>query len=648
MGFTYGKPDWLELARGQESLYLLTNRRGSYSCASIIDSLSRSEQNLLMAAVTPPNQWVQFITKLETAVVVDGIETSLTSQEYVNHTKNQSGWKYLDAFERYPVPTWTWRYRGLKIRRRIILDHCGDRVCVWMDFVNRSGQDAEVLVRPWMRFTPKGTMPTADQTWSVGEETITSNGGTLYYGTDGILEREEARFEADLYFRDDAKDGRAATGAVHADHSLRFALPAGASGSGYVIYSRAPITQTPEAMLREELDRQASLIARAGISGELGQALVLAADQFIVDRESTGGRTIIAGYPFFGDWGRDTMIAVLGCCIATGRQEDARSIFRTFLQYQQRGIMPNMFPENGREPMYNTVDASLLFINAVYEYSEVFGDLNFVREAMPAMMEIIDWYQRGTDFHIAMAEDGLIQAGADLEQVTWMDIRIGDVLPTPRHGKPVEINAYWYNALCIMARFSERTGLGYAADYVRLSERVKTSFLKAFWNPSTHCLRDVISGTASDDQIRCNQVWALSLPFTMLEGDQARQVLDTIYTHLYTPYGLRSLSPQDPEYRPFYGGSLWDRDTAYHQGTVWAFPLGAYYLAALKVHGDTLQIRQRVLEELAQLMSTLREGCIGQIAEIFDGDGPARSKGCFAQAWSVGELLRALRTAQSD
>ena len=648
MGFQYGKPDWPDLTRGQEFLYLLTNRRGSYSSASIIDSLSRSEQNLLMAAVTPPNQWVQFITKLETAVVVDGIETSLTSQEYVTHTKNQSGWKYLDSFQRDPVPTWTWRYRGIEIRRRIILDHAGDRVAVQFDFVNRSGQDATVLVRPWMRFTAKGIMPTADQTWSLGENRITSNGWTLHYATDGHLEREEPRFETDLYFRDDARDGRAATGAVHADHSLSFDLPAGYAGSGYVSYSRDPVTQTTESMLQEELDRQARLIELAGISGHLGNALVLASDQFIVDRESTGGRTIIAGYPFFGDWGRDTMIAILGCCIATGRQEDARSIFRTFLQYLQRGIMPNMFPENGREPMYNTVDASLLFINAVYEYAEAFGDLEFVREAMPAMVAIIDWYQRGTDFHISMAEDGLIQAGADLEQVTWMDIRIGDVLPTPRHGKPVEINAYWYNALCIMAHFSERTGLGDAEAYARLSDRVKTSFLTAFWNPATGCLRDVISGTASDDQIRCNQVWALSLRYSMLEGTRARQVLDTIYIHLYTPYGLRSLSPADPEYRPVYGGSLWDRDTAYHQGTVWAFPLGAYYLAYLKIHGDTPEVRQRVLDDLSQLNATLREGCIGQIAEIFDGDVPARSKGCFAQAWSVGELLRALKAAQTE
>ena len=310
--------------------------------------------------------------------------------------------------------------------------------------------------------------------------------------------------------------------------------------------------------------------------------------------------------------------------------------------------MPNMFPEGDEEPRYNTVDASLLFIYAVYEYYQEFKDLEFVKKAMPVMEDIIYWYKKGTDFNIKMDIDGLIQAGSGFDQVTWMDVRIDDVLPTPRHGKPVEINAYWYNDLKIMAFFSRLLGNKNAQVYEELSNQVKNSFIKLFWNEKEACLRDVVFGNKYDNQIRCNQIWAVSIPFGMLSREQEKKVVDKVFSHLYTPYGLRSLSPEDPEFKPNYGGSLWNRDNAYHQGTVWAFPLGGYYLAYLKVHNYSKEARFKVIKDMDQLKSTLREGCVGQIAEIFDGKNPTGSQGCFAQAWSVSELLRALKAAEKD
>ncbi|MBR6614793.1 MAG: glycogen debranching protein, partial [Lachnospiraceae bacterium] len=246
---------------------------------------------------------------------------------------------------------------------------------------------------------------------------------------------------------------------------------------------------------------------------------------------------------------------------------------------------------------------------------------------------------KGTHHSIGMDEDGLIFAGGGLDQVTWMDVCVNGVLPTPRHGKPVEINAYWYNALRIMDSLADRMGLD-GAKYRALADQVKESFVKAFYIEEKGYLRDVISGTKADEQLRCNQIWAVSMPFTMLSPEQERSVVDTVYRHLHTPCGLRTLSPEDPEYHPNYGGVQYDRDMAYHQGTTWVFPMGAYYLAYLKVNGNSKEAAAYVKEQLCAMEPMMREGCVGQLPEIYEGDFPTESKGCFAQAWSVGEILR--------
>ena len=238
-----------------------------------------------------------------------------------------------------------------------------------------------------------------------------------------------------------------------------------------------------------------------------------------------------------------------------------------------------------------------------------------------------------------MDEDGLICAGGGLDQVTWMDVCVNGILPTPRHGKPVEVNAYWYSALRIMESFAGKLGRD-AAAFGTLAEKVEKSFVTAFYMEDKGYLKDVISGTGADEQLRCNQIWAVSMPFTMLSPEQERSVVDTVYRHLYTPCGLRTLSPKDPEYHPSYGGPQVERDMAYHQGTTWVFPMGAYYLAYLKVHGNTPEAARYVREQLNALEPMLREGCFGQLPEIYDGEFPSDGKGCFAQAWSVGEMLR--------
>ena len=407
----------------------------------------------------------------------------------------------------------------------------------------------------------------------------------------------------------------------------------------------ARLQMTAQQIIKEQKLYRRELEEQSGFLSDTAKCLAKSASQFIAKRESTGGDTILAGFPFFEDWGRDTMIALPGVCLSARRYDEARSILRTFARYEKDGLMPNLFPEGGKDPMYNTVDAALLFINCVWLYYDATEDLAFAEEMYPVMERIVDCYRKGTRFGIHMDDDGLIMAGEGLDQVTWMDVRVGEILPTPRHGKPVEVNAYWYNALRIMAEFSRKREEGSASDkkaeeYERLAQKVKASFTEAFWMGEKHCLKDVISGTDADTQIRCNQIWAVSMPFTMLDGEKERAVVDTVFEKLYTPYGLRTLEQEDDQFCPEYGGEVLKRDLAYHQGTVWAYPLGAYYLAYLKVNGDSAEAKAETAAQLEVLESALREGCIGQLPEIYDGENPVSSKGCFAQAWSVGELLR--------
>ena len=517
-------------------------------------------------------------------------------------------------------------------------------------------------VKPLFRLTNKDDFPSSSDNIKVSENFVENLtwGNKCYFKSNGNVTLCNTEFYNDMFFEYDSRDGRDCIGKSFKCCQFDFEIGndkeksgsnnnMGASYGGcqefFIVFSDKEINIETVADVNQlfdnEIERQKKLIKTAGIKDSAPQSLVLAADKFITFRESTKCKTIMAGYPFFGDWGRDTMISLIGCVLAGNRFEDCKSILRTFKAYEKKGMMPNVFPEGEADnPMYNTVDASLLFINSVYEYFKATGDIDFVKEMYSTMESIVYNYRNGTDFHIKMDDDGLITAGAGLEQLTWMDVRFGDILPTPRQGKAVEINAYWYNALRIMDFFAEKTGED-KKDYYELSENfVKPNFLKLFWNEEKGCLRDVISvnsGCEADNQIRPNQVWALSMAFSMIDKEKAVKILSVIYNHLYTPWGLRSLSPYDRNFHETYGGSHFNRDMAYHQGTVWGFPLGAYYIGVLRFCDNGAEIVKR---QLKYTETSLNEGCLGQIAEIYDGENPWESQGCFAQAWSVGEILR--------
>ena len=627
-----------DLARAQEGCFLLTNGMGGYASLSTAFSMTRADQGLLVSAVTPPNVRRTLLARMEERLTCGSKSCCLSTQDFADDTPAEEGWQRLSAFEAGEVPAWTYDWRGVRVEREVAMAQGVNAVALRYTIVNRSGANCTLTLRPWVLGFEKGHAP--EKPWPVkaeGNRILTGEGEVFLQGSDGLVP-ETVRYQLQAY-RHDAPDGRPEKGLVASTGCICREVAAGETAVVWVVASDATCALTAEEIISAQAARREALRNASGLRDKIALELVCAADAFIVDRASTGGKSIIAGYPFFADWGRDTMIALLGCCLSTRRYEEAKSILRTFLACEQDGLVPNLFPEGGNEPMYNTVDAALLLINTVWLYVQDTGDLSFAREAWPVMVRIVEKYRRGTRHGIRMDADGLICAGGGYDQVTWMDVRIGDILPTPRHGKPVEINAYWYSALRVMDALADKLGES-AADYAPLAERVKNSFRAAFVREDGCGLRDLVSGTPADEQIRCNQIWAVTQPFTMLTPREERSVVDTVYAHLYTPCGLRTLSPDDPQYHPVYAGEQKERDMAYHQGTVWPFPLGAYYLACLKVGGGTPEAAAEVRRALRPMEAILQEGCVGQLPEIYDGEKPALSRGCFAQAWSVGELLR--------
>jgi len=640
MKFTYGKQDWSTFQRGEETCFLMANGLGGFSSLTALGSCARNEHGVLMACEHAPNRRVQMIQRLREELVLGKTAFPLSSQDFEDHHLRVDARAQQVSFTFRDYPQWVCLVRGVEVIKKLALMPGENTVALVYEVRNRSRQTALLRVTPHLRFVPRGEALVPGQVFTLEKDRITSNGRTLYVQTSGDLIPLRPMEIGPFWYAQEDMDGKPATGWAAVNHCIELHVPAGETRTLEAVYGTAPDLPPAAVVFSRLEERNRGLEERAGLTDPAARTLVRAADQFLSLRESTGKQTILAGFPFFEDWGRDTMIALGGCCLAAKRYDEARSILETFLAHCHRGLMPNLFPEGKDAPRYNTVDAALLFILSVYDYFTRTGDRDFLEQSYGAMEDIIHWYEAGTDFSIHMEEDGLISAGSGLDQVTWMDVNVDGILPTPRHGKPVEINAYWYNALCIMARFQPLLGRGDGARYAAMSEKTRASFREKFWNEEAGCLRDVLSGTKADGQIRCNQIWAVSLPFSILPPEQERQVVETVFEKLYTPCGLRTLDPDDPEFQGFYGGDRLKRDLAYHQGTVWPFPLGGYYLAYLKTRNNSPEAARTVRQQLAPMETILREGCAGQLPEIYDGADPVLSKGCFAQAWSVGELLR--------
>ena len=645
--------NWDESSRRE---WLITNGLGGYGSASVSGANTRRYHGLLVPAFSPPLGRAVLLSKVEEEVRVEDQLYQLSANKYPSVVQPQ-GFRHLTYYGTRPVPTFTYVFHEdtVVLEKRLWMAHGRNTVYVQYTLVKapepvRLGLVPLVAYKDYhteqhrydgftgeTTFEPEGRIqfvafPDAHPLFlSMLPPFAFSDHSGWFFNFEHPREQERGLdFTEDLYCPG-RYDGPLAPGQT-------VTLIA-------TVETDAP--DAAEAAWEAELSRRRSLLKRANVpEGDTArEALTLAADQFLVEKTDRVARaTIMAGYPWFTDWGRDTMIALPGLCLTTGRHAVAREILTSFAEAVHNGLLPNRFSDSGAGAEYNTVDASLWFFHAVYAYAQASGDWDFAtREMLPVLETILDAHVVGTDYNIGVdPSDGLLHAGQPGVQLTWMDAKVGDWVVTPRTGKPVEINALWHNALCVTADLVARTGDAARADDLRgRATQVKASFLAAFRNPATDTLFDVIGPDGqADASIRPNQVFAVSLPFPVADGSVAKAVVDQVTALLLTPYGLRTLAPSSPGYRPVYApGDQTFRDGAYHQGTVWPWLLGAFADAHLKVYGDKAKTR-------ALFDSLLTDGLcdygVGTLPEIADGDLPHIANGCIAQAWSVGEVLRAV------
>ncbi len=674
----FGKGYYKTFRAGIEREWVTTNGVGGYAGSSLIGANTRKHHGLLIASLHAPTERFMVLSKINETVRVNGKEYRLAATQRKGGIYEE-GQKYLQRFIYDELPQFIYETEGIFLTKTISFEYGKNTIAVGYEVVNGM-HETEIGFVPLFNFRDhnngseeKDLVFDTDlkgQTLSLIPKTVQNPVTIRFYASEGIYEERKEIYDRDMELQTEIDTGMSSIDNNFTPYEIKIKCrPFETKKFSFICTIEEDFCKDAFQTIEANRKRIRNLIKKADWNDDFADALVQAADQFIVDRQSTGFKTVLAGLPWFTDWGRDTMIALQGLTLCTKRFEDARGILKTFARYVHHGLVPNMFPDEGLEPLYNTVDASLWYFYSVYkylEYTDTEKDYEFIKnEIYPTLKIIVQSYKTGTDFSIYMEEDGLIHAGGGFDQVTWMDVRVGEWVVTPRHGKPVEINALWYNALKVMEELAKRfedTGEP-AEEYGKLADRVKVSFCERFWNEEAGCLYDVVDeetigngdvrkennpqgnnsqkAVRDNAQIRPNQIWAVSLPFTMLPLEKEKQVVDTVAAHLYASYGLRSLSPEDEAYKGIYFGELHDRDAAYHQGTVWAFPLGGFISAYVKVYGNTKEGRANAKRWIAPLEDHLTDGCIGSIAEIFDGDEPHISRGCYAQAWSVGEALRA-------
>jgi predicted glycogen debranching enzyme len=657
----FGREICGHLATAERREWLVTNGIGGYASGTVAGVLTRRYHGLLMAAMNPPLGRTLLLVKLDETITLDGQSPEEEHQFplYLNRWATgevePNGHHHLNRFRlEGTTPVWEFACADAILEKRIWMQPGANTTYVQYRLIRANGPltiEAKALVnyRDYHSSTVANEWKTQIMPIGRGVQLQMFDGATPFYLLSDNAQIEP-RYEWYEGFFLSLEEYRGQND-VREDHVygalIRTRLQPGETVT-VVASTEEYATLDGESAYADRRAHEQALIDRATRVWpalplpEAVQQLVLAADQFVVKRPTAGdaeGHSIIAGYHWFGDWGRDSMIALSGVTLATGRPQVASSILRTFAQFVDRGMLPNRFPDHGEEPEYNTVDATLWYFEAIRAYYEKTGDDQLLHELFPVLADIIRNHRRGTRYHIRMDEqDGLIYAGEGGVQLTWMDAKVGDWVVTPRIGKPVEINALWFNALCVMCEFAQ--GLGYdSAEYEALAAKVKAGFGR-FWSKQLGYCYDVLDGpNGNDGSLRPNQLLAISLTHSPLNATQQKSVVDICARRLLTAHGLRSLSPGDNAYIGHYGGDQYQRDSAYHQGTVWGWLIGPFVSAYLRVYQNPDQARSYLMP----LLHHLADHGVGSISEIFDGDAPFAPRGCIAQAWSVAELLRAWR-----
>lgn len=640
----------LEAALRRE--WLETNGIGGFASSTIIGMNTRRYHGLLVAATKPPVGRFLLLAKLEETLFIGGEPFELATNRFPGVVHPQ-GFRYLKQFRLDPFPVFTYEVDGIEIEKTVFMIHGENSTVIHYEVKKnihpQSQRELRLALRPLIAF--RDYHSTTHENAAINTRVEVCHGlasvapylglPAMHLAHNAIELKEKGEWYRNFEYDAERERGLDFVEDLFNPFELHFDLRRRRQAS--LIASVEPRDSARVIEYRQtEITRRRVAAKSSPVEDDFAQSLAEAADQFIVCREKQ--KTVIAGYHWFSDWGRDTMIALPGLTLVTGKYEVARSILRTFAQHVDQGILPSRFPDAGEKPEYNTVDATLWFFEAARALLSYTGDLEFIRtELYPVFVDIIAWHCRGTHYGIKVDACGLLNSGVAGVQLTWMDAKIGDWLVTARSGKPVEIQALWYNALRIMKdlarRFGDKSGQKHYHDMATLAER---EFNRIFWNQETGCLYDVVGEGPPDRSIRPNQIFAVSLNHGMLSPERARSVVDTVQEYLLTPYGLRSLAPGDPQYQGRYTGNPVSRDTAYHQGTVWPWLMGPFITAYLKVYGNGDVVRRQAAQWLAPLKDYVADVGLGQIAEIFDGAVPQYPRGCMAQAWSVAEIFRTL------
>ena len=660
--YQYTQKDWTTFKEGIKREWAVTKGIGGYAGSSMIGAHSRTHQGYLIASLHAPIERYLVFSKINETVTVGTRTVSFeTSQHRASgKTVYAEGQKFLTSFIYDGSVHYAYETDNFSFEKHITLKRNAN-VCAVAYELTAGDSDCTFTLTPLFNYREHSESSTPD---TLKFETFTEDRAFYlvpeknkdiairFQTSEGTFSERETVYDIDMQLQIEVDLETDGLDCHYCPVDLSIAVPANTTKKVSILCSigdvnerPAPVSATEAFSILEENARcHAELFEKAGYRDSFANQLVLASDQFLTYRESTKMMTVLAGLPWFTDWGRDTMIAFTGLTLCTKRFKEAEEILLTFARYIRHGIVPNMFPDDNMPPLYNTVDASLWYFYAVYQYLHYNPAAEaeaFVKEQIfPHLKEIVSAYEKGTDFSIYMEDDGLIHAGSGLDQITWMDVRVGDWVATPRHGKPVEINALWYNALRIMESLCEKFDED-ASAYRARANQVKESFNAKFWDSANQCLFDVVDGDEPDDHIRPNQIYAVSLPFSLLPEEQEKSVVALVEKELFVGCGLRSLAPDHPDYHGIYCGALAKRDAAYHQGTAWGFLLGGFFSAYMKVNHHSSSAAENVVRMLEPVRKHLTDsGCIGSISEIFDGDAPHNPRGCYAQAWSVGEVLR--------
>jgi predicted glycogen debranching enzyme len=625
--------------------WLETNGLGGWASSTAVGAHTRRYHGLLVAATAPPVGRMVLLSRLDETVLTATGRCELAANQYPG-TVHPRGFEHLERFRRALFPSFEYACGGVRLRKTVAAVNGENTTLVLYEVLAAPGRFLLEL-RPFFAGRDYHAVGRANP--YVHRDADFARGTLAYQSYDGVPRvflrvpgsayRPAPDWYHDFVYARERERGLEDREDLFTPGALAVELAPGAR-LGVIASTADPAGWTAFDLLAVERRRREAVVAAFGNPDPLCRALCLAADAFVV-RRGEGLRTVIAGYHWFSDWGRDTMVALPGLCLVTRRFDEARSILRAFARAVSQGMLPNRFPDRGEPPEYNTVDAALWFFVAVWRYVEASGDETFVRhELTPVLEEILAWHDRGTRHGIHVEADGLLAGGESGMQLTWMDARVGDQVVTPRIGKPVEVAALWANALWILGQLVARAGRRVEAGALRRRARAaRQRFAEVFWNADTGYLYDCIDGEGRDASLRPNQIFALALPFPLLGGERAESVLRTVEAKLLTPRGLRTLAADDPRYRGICAGSAAERDAAYHQGTVWPWLLGPYLTALVRLRGEAGRAKGREL--LAGFAPHLGEAGLGTVSEIFDGDAPHAPRGAIAQAWSVAELLRA-------